>query len=723
MSEPDKTRILLMVANPPGTQALQLPQELRKITQSLERAALRERFEVRTLPAARWEDVRRAMLEFRPHIVHFSGHGEGVGGLVFEDESGRPRPISTAGLANFFKNYADQVRCVLLNACYSKVQARTIAQSVDHVIGMDQAIADRSAVAFATGFYDALGAGEGIPRAFEEGRSAIDTEAPSGVGAPVLRTGLRQQSRYCRWAALDVYVSFAVPPDSEAGEARLSWVDDLAGSLRNTLRKELNSDQCAIGLDYGAREDSPVTDDAVDRLSKTALFLIVLTPGYADSERCLAELQCFLDAGGDARRVFIAAQWDLPPPQPLQGGLVGPRILPFWGSNAAGETIILGTPGLGPKQQFAYLQRVNDLARSMAPALASLRDWPTGAAGRGQATANLPGTLAAILPAFTPASGIDPTEPPHAAGPVDSRGVYLADVPDDLIELREDLRRFLDQQGYRVLPAHAHYFPGNAVQLHNAIDADLNACALFLQVLGATVAHRPEGFVTPSIQLQRARTCGLPVLQWRSPDLVLDRVTNPEQRDALAAPGVIASSLASFKQQLLRRLTQPPTPTAPRSQTRVRGDGRVVFINASADDWGLAKRLREHIAASGLNWAMLGDQVAPDETGMTEAMLTELLSTANALLLLYGHSPPKWVKYHLSRANKVTCKLPEPPFVALCEVSPPSPKAPLGDLMLIRNRIPIDMGDDASLEAFLGQLVAGMNEVEAGWHIAEGPAR
>ena len=709
MSELDKTRILLMVANPPGTQALQLPQELRKITQSLERAALRERFEVRTLPAARWEDVRRAMLEFRPHIVHFSGHGQGVGGLVFEDESGRPRPISTAGLANFFRNYAGRVQCVLLNACYSKVQARTIAQSVDHVIGMDQAIADRSAVAFATGFYDALGAGETIPRAFEEGRSAIDTEAPSGVGAPILRTSQRLQSRYCRWASLDVYVSFAVPPDSEAGEARLSWVDDLAGSLRNTLRKELNSDQCAIGLDFGAREDSPVTDDAVDRLSKTALFLIVLTPGYADSERCLAELQCFLDAGGDARRVFIAAQWDLPPPQPLQGGLAGPRILSFWGSNAAGETIILGTPGLGPKQQFAYLQRVNDLARYMAPVLASLRDGPAGAAGGGRATANLPGTLAATLPAFTPASGIDPTEPPHA-GPGDRRGVYLADVPDDLIEPREDLRRFLDQQGYRVLPAQAHYFPGDSEQLHSAIDADLNACVLFLQVLGATVAHRPEGFVTPSIQLRRARAVGLPVLQWRSPDLVLDRVANPEQRDLLAAPEVVASPLEPFKQQILRKLPPPrPPPAAADAGVDAGGhhaDGRLIFINASRDDRDLARRLSALIERRrGLVYAMPLDHGAPEQIrGDLEGNLRD----ADAILLLYGQSPTAWVREQLRRAFKVTGCRPKLPFFALCEVPPPAPID-----MQIPDWIRTYDLDPAGLESFLARVVAAMDGAEA----------
>jgi AAA-like domain len=57
-------------------------------------------------------------------------------------------------------------RCVLLNACYSEVQARAIAQHIPYVIGMNQAIGDTAAREFAVGFYDALGAGRDIEFAY-----------------------------------------------------------------------------------------------------------------------------------------------------------------------------------------------------------------------------------------------------------------------------------------------------------------------------------------------------------------------------------------------------------------------------------------------------------------------------------------------------------------------------------------------------------------------------
>ncbi len=65
------------------------------------------------------------------------------------------------------------MECVLLNACYSEVQAKAIAQHIPYVIGMNQAIGDRAAIEFATSFYDALGAGESVDFAFRLGKNAM----------------------------------------------------------------------------------------------------------------------------------------------------------------------------------------------------------------------------------------------------------------------------------------------------------------------------------------------------------------------------------------------------------------------------------------------------------------------------------------------------------------------------------------------------------------------
>jgi hypothetical protein len=118
--------------------------------------------------------------------VHFCGHGAGDDGIFLEDINGEPKLVKTDALANLFKLFSKQVNCVILNACYSNIQAQAISQYINCVIGMRSAIEDRSAIQFAIGFYDAIGAGRSTEDAFEFGRNAIEMQDISERLAPTL---------------------------------------------------------------------------------------------------------------------------------------------------------------------------------------------------------------------------------------------------------------------------------------------------------------------------------------------------------------------------------------------------------------------------------------------------------------------------------------------------------------------------------------------------------
>jgi AAA-like domain/TIR domain/CHAT domain len=185
--------ILILAANPNGSVLRRFDQEVRDIAAALQRSQHRDRFVLKSRFAVTPRDVQRAMLEEKPQIVHFCGQGEGETGLVLEDESGEPQRVSTEALAELFRLFAAQVKCVLLNACYSEVQARSIAQHIDAVIGMSQPIGERAAIEFATSFYDALGAGEAIAFAFALGRNMMQLQGVAEDQAPVLIAGLNQK--------------------------------------------------------------------------------------------------------------------------------------------------------------------------------------------------------------------------------------------------------------------------------------------------------------------------------------------------------------------------------------------------------------------------------------------------------------------------------------------------------------------------------------------------
>ncbi len=167
---PQKQTILFLAANPKNSTPLRLDQEAREIDEGLTRAQQRDRFDLQQKWAARPRDIQRAMLDLALQIVHFSGHGVGDRGLVFEDDAGNTQLVNTAAIAGLFELFADQVRCVVLNAlnaCYSEVQAQAIVAHIPYVIGMNQAVGDRAAREFAVGFYDALGAGRDIEFAYK----------------------------------------------------------------------------------------------------------------------------------------------------------------------------------------------------------------------------------------------------------------------------------------------------------------------------------------------------------------------------------------------------------------------------------------------------------------------------------------------------------------------------------------------------------------------------
>jgi hypothetical protein len=97
--------------------------------------------------------------------------------------------VSAAALSALFAEFTNTVRCVVLNACYSEVQATSIVKSIKYVIGMSNAISDKAAIAFGAGFYQALGGGKTFEEAFRFGRVRIEMEAMAGDESlsPVLK--------------------------------------------------------------------------------------------------------------------------------------------------------------------------------------------------------------------------------------------------------------------------------------------------------------------------------------------------------------------------------------------------------------------------------------------------------------------------------------------------------------------------------------------------------
>ena len=185
-----KKKILILAANPQGTEQLKLNREISLIEDVLQEGSQRERFTLKPKLEVRLDDLQKTIRREKPRFVHFCGHGAGNQGLVVATESGQEQLLGTRALAELFNLFRHQVECVVLNACYSEFQAGEIHQHINYVIGTKREIRDDVAIAFSKGFYEALFDGEPIERAYEFGCNRVQlkvagTENPERKLVPV----------------------------------------------------------------------------------------------------------------------------------------------------------------------------------------------------------------------------------------------------------------------------------------------------------------------------------------------------------------------------------------------------------------------------------------------------------------------------------------------------------------------------------------------------------
>jgi RNA polymerase sigma factor (sigma-70 family) len=177
----EPSTVLFLAANPVRLQWLQLGAECRAIEDKIRAAKFRDRLRFRSRWAARPDDLLQALNEDTPTVLHFSGHGDGDHGLYFQAEDGSARSVSADGLAQVMQAAGSSVVVVLLNACFSKVQAQTLSAHIPCVIGMPGALGDGAAISYATSFYRALAYGRSVANAHEQGVAALALAGNSGT--------------------------------------------------------------------------------------------------------------------------------------------------------------------------------------------------------------------------------------------------------------------------------------------------------------------------------------------------------------------------------------------------------------------------------------------------------------------------------------------------------------------------------------------------------------
>lgn len=158
--------LLVLAANPFIDKGIQFDEEIKEIEKIFNKRRISCYLKVVHTMAVTWRDLQNSLVQYKPFIWHFIGHGNESGVILdsrdYEYEMGYNEDLShLVGL------FSKEIKCIFLNSCNSYVTAQILSQEVEYVIGIEGEINDISAIEFSLAFYDAISFGSEIERAFQ----------------------------------------------------------------------------------------------------------------------------------------------------------------------------------------------------------------------------------------------------------------------------------------------------------------------------------------------------------------------------------------------------------------------------------------------------------------------------------------------------------------------------------------------------------------------------
>lgn len=183
---PERITVLFLAANPKNTNSLRLDEEAREIQEKIRKSEFRDTIIFESRWAVRTMDIIQAINEVDPDIIHFSGHGDENGELVFEDTYGNAKLVTKDAMTQTISTVSDKIRFIFFNACFSAEQAKSIVGHINAAIGMNKPIGDKAAITFAAQFYSSIGFGKSIKTAYEQAKASLMLEGINEEDTPEL---------------------------------------------------------------------------------------------------------------------------------------------------------------------------------------------------------------------------------------------------------------------------------------------------------------------------------------------------------------------------------------------------------------------------------------------------------------------------------------------------------------------------------------------------------
>lgn len=188
-----KVKILAITSNPDDSSNIRSDRIFRAIKKGIQKAEKSDHFEIEIEPAASLDSFSIAIEKYKPDILHLIGHGSKLSPFVFESPSGGREYSEAEIIANQIKQYANNIKGVIITACDSYILAKKISEKIYFSFGKDGNLNKDIAATFTQWLYYYLAEENSIDQASKKTALKLANHSISKKQLPELASDLTEE--------------------------------------------------------------------------------------------------------------------------------------------------------------------------------------------------------------------------------------------------------------------------------------------------------------------------------------------------------------------------------------------------------------------------------------------------------------------------------------------------------------------------------------------------
>ena len=439
----------------------------------------------------------------------------------------------------------------------------------------------------------------------------------------------------------DIFISYAHIDDESLIADKKGWITEFQRALEIRLA-QLMGYKPIVWRDPELQGNHIFDKEIVDQFSKVAIMISILTPRYIKSEWCQKEVNEFYDVCQqnigfivkNKARVFKVIK------TPVNQALHPDNI-----KNILGYEFYGADPSTGRIKEYSpvfshtekgYWEKLDDLANDICVFLEELKAMDAPATAK---------PIAAKVETHN-----------HV------KNIFLSESSSDTRELRDNLKRELQDHGYNILP-----YGSLALEtpiLESNVSEFMKESQMSIHLVGNNYGIVPEGSDKSIVEIQneigakKSITDHLSRLIWIPENMdpsderqkrFLQKLT-AGNTDAIAGADMVKGSIEDFKSVVRDKLKSMEEAPEPQAEVAADSTGKMIYLICDLQDLDSIVPLEDYLFNNGI------EVVLPifegDETQIREDHI-ENLKACSAVIVFFGYGSELWLRTKMRDFMKI----------------------------------------------------------------------